>query len=63
LEEIVEKDGLENEEMAKEFFDMCWDKLGKSKVDARIKGGPEFLDINAKPGFPYESLTTGSNDY
>ena len=52
LEEIIEKDGLENEELATEYFELMWQKIEKSKFLAR-PGQPKFNEIDPVRGAPY----------
>lgn len=36
LKEIIEKDGIEDEETAKEFFDEMWAKMSKKTLPTRL---------------------------
>lgn len=55
LEEIIEKDGLENEDLANEYFDMQWQRLEKMKFneEGEKPRQPQFLDIDPVRGAPY----------
>ena len=54
LKEIIEKDGLEDEETANEFFEMMWKKIKSQAVkdrdfhDITTPRAPEFVDLEGK---------------
>lgn len=69
LKEIIEKDGIEDEETAKEFFDEMWAKMSKKTLPTRLDQNlsehskPEYLDLNGKPDDFYAKISAGDNDY